>query len=228
MRYQGRITRWKDEQGYGFILPDNGGGEVFVHIKAFNPRQARPAGDEPVTYELVRDANGRARAAAVAFVSSTARRPVGSNAGPSNYPLLPVLLFFAFVGVLAVAGKLPLMLFGYYVFLSLITFAVYALDKSAAQDGRRRTPENNLHLLAVVGGWPGALAAQNRLRHKSSKTSFLVVFWIAVLLNCSALGIYMSPTATKALREAIGVAACIVSGGSCRNESAPARPRLRP
>ena len=35
MRYQGRITRWKDDQGYGFISPNLGGEEVFVHIKAF-------------------------------------------------------------------------------------------------------------------------------------------------------------------------------------------------
>ena len=206
MRCQGRITRWKDEQGYGFILPGEGGEEVFVHIKAFNPRQPRPAGDELVTYELVRDANGRARAAAVAYATGAGRRPAGSVVGPGNYPLLLVLLFFVFIGVLAVTGKLPLMFLGCYVFLSLITFVVYALDKSAAQGGRRRTPENNLHLLALVGGWPGALAAQNRLRHKSSKTSFLVVFWLTVLLNCSALGIYISPTATRALRAAIGVA----------------------
>lgn len=206
MRYQGKITRWKDEQGYGFILPDGGGEEVFVHIKAFNPRQPRPTGNELVTYELVRDANGRARAAAVAYATGGGRRPADGGAGPSNYPLLLVLLFFAFIGVLTATGKLPLALLGFYVFLSLITFVVYALDKSAAQDGRRRTPENKLHLLALVGGWPGALAAQNRLRHKSSKTSFLLVFWLTVLLNCSALGVYMSPTATKALRAAIGAA----------------------
>ena len=206
MRYQGRITRWKDEQGYGFILPSEGGEEVFVHIKAFNPRQPRPAGDELVTYERVRDANGRARAAAVAYATGAGLRPGDSSVGPSNYPLALVFLFFAFIAVLTVTGRLPLIFLGYYVFLSLITFVVYALDKSAAQDGRRRTPENNLHLLALVGGWPGALAAQNRLRHKSSKTSFLVVFWLTALLNCSALGVYMSPTATRALRAVIGVA----------------------
>jgi uncharacterized membrane protein YsdA (DUF1294 family)/cold shock CspA family protein len=206
MRYQGRITRWKDEQGYGFILPGEGGEEVFVHIKAFNPRQPRPAGDELVTYERVRDANGRARAAAVAYATGAGRRPADSSVGPGNYPLALVLLFFAFIAVLTVTGRLPLILLGYYVFLSLVTFVVYALDKSAAQDGRRRTPENNLHLLALAGGWPGALAAQNRLRHKSSKTSFLVVFWLTALLNCSALGVYLSPTATRVLRAVVGVA----------------------
>jgi len=94
MRYQGRITRWKDEQGYGFIVPSQGGDEVFVHIKAFRPRQARPAGDEIVTYELIRDANGRPRAEAVAFASGAGRRSSTSEAGPSRFPLLLAMLFF--------------------------------------------------------------------------------------------------------------------------------------
>jgi uncharacterized membrane protein YsdA (DUF1294 family)/cold shock CspA family protein len=206
MRYQGRITRWKDEQGYGFIVPSQGGDEVFVHIKAFRPRQARPAGDEIVTYELIRDANGRPRAEAVAFASGAGRRSSTGEAGPSRFPLLLAMLFFAFVGVSAAIGKLPPMLLGFYVVASLIAFAAYALDKSAAQDGRWRTPENTLHLLALLGGWPGALVAQNRLRHKSSKMSFLVVFWATVLLNCVALGLYLTPAGGRVLRTVLGVA----------------------
>ena len=51
----------------------------------------------------------------------------------------------------------------------------------------RRTPENTLHLVAVFGGWPGALVAQDLFRHKSSKASFQVVFWLTVVVNCGAL-----------------------------------------
>jgi uncharacterized membrane protein YsdA (DUF1294 family) len=40
--------------------------------------------------------------------------------------------------------------------LNLLTFVVYYLDKNAAIRGSQRTPENTLHLLAVLGGWPGA------------------------------------------------------------------------
>ena len=76
-----------------------------------------------------------------------------------------------------------MLLAGCYGVASLVTFIVYALDKSAAKRGRRRVRERTLHLLSLLGGWPGALAAQRVLRHKCSKGRFLVVFWLTVVLN---------------------------------------------
>lgn len=76
---------------------------------------------------------------------------------------------------------------GLYLIASVIAFIVYAIDKSAAKHNRWRTKETTLHLLALVGGWPGALAAQKLLRHKTRKRSFQIVFWITVILNCCAL-----------------------------------------
>ena len=75
-----------------------------------------------------------------------------------------------------------------YVVMSAVTFIVYAMDKRAARRGAWRTPESTLHLLELFCGWPGALFAQNVLRHKSVKTSFRIVFFVAVALNLSCLG----------------------------------------
>ena len=74
-----------------------------------------------------------------------------------------------------------------YFLLSLYTFTMYAIDKSAARRGTRRTRERTLHLLALAGGWPGALAAHKILRHKSSKHSFQLMFWITVAANCAVV-----------------------------------------
>ena len=74
-----------------------------------------------------------------------------------------------------------------YAVASAVCFIAYALDKSAARLGRRRTPERTLLLLGLAGGWPGGLAAQQLLRHKTSKTSFLVKFWLTVIVNLAVL-----------------------------------------
>ncbi len=79
-----------------------------------------------------------------------------------------------------------------YGLLSLVTYAVYALDKAAARRNRRRVPERTLHLLALLGGWPGALLAQQHLRHKSSKTRFLAVFWFTVLIHIAVFVLLVS------------------------------------
>lgn len=74
-----------------------------------------------------------------------------------------------------------------FVGMSIATYLIYWLDKSAARKGYWRTPEITLHFLAVVGGWPGALIAQQTLRHKTQKQPFRWVFWLTVLVNIAVV-----------------------------------------
>jgi uncharacterized membrane protein YsdA (DUF1294 family) len=74
-----------------------------------------------------------------------------------------------------------------YSAMSLIAIAVYGFDKSAAEGRRWRTPEVTLHAIGLMGGWPGALFAQDVFRHKYQKTMFQLLFWTTVALNCFAL-----------------------------------------
>ncbi len=93
-----------------------------------------------------------------------------------------------------------------YGVLSLGCFVAYAIDKSAAKEGRWRTSERTLLLLGLLCGWPsertllllgllcgwpGAVLAQQWLRHKSSKRSFRMLFWITVAINIGAF-VYFS------------------------------------
>lgn len=71
---------------------------------------------------------------------------------------------------------------------SAVCFIFYAVDKSAAKAGRWRTPESTLLLLGLCCGWPGAILAQQWLRHKSSKSSFQLAFWTTVAVNLAAFG----------------------------------------
>jgi uncharacterized membrane protein YsdA (DUF1294 family) len=82
-----------------------------------------------------------------------------------------------------------------YLVASAVTYAAYKADKAAAVRGQWRTRERTLHALALAGGWPGALIAQRRLRHKSVKAGFRAVFWAAVVLNVAGFLALCSPAA---------------------------------
>ncbi len=90
---------------------------------------------------------------------------------------------------------LPLWLLILYGVLSIVLFAAYGADKSAARNGRRRISEPSLHLLALAGGWPGALVAQRVFRHKTKKQPFQGVFWGTVIGNCLLLAAYLGMSA---------------------------------
>ena len=93
------------------------------------------------------------------------------------------LVFIAALGVLVVLGRQTIWISVIFVGVSVVTFVVYWWDKNAARKGESRTPENTLHILALLGGWPGALVAQQTLRHKTQKQSFRVVFWLSIVVN---------------------------------------------
>lgn len=157
-----------------------------------------------MTYELRHDAKGRAQAGSVAFVGKHV--PSTSPAGQSNVSLMLTVAFLVFVAGSAFAGKLPTAVAWFYLAASLVAFVAYALDKSAARSDQWRTKESTLHLFALAGGWPGALAAQRLLRHKSRKQSFQIVFWATVILNCCALAWFFSESGAEALRSMLGAA----------------------
>jgi uncharacterized membrane protein YsdA (DUF1294 family) len=66
-----------------------------------------------------------------------------------------------------------------------LTYLLYAYDKHAARQSqhKQRIPERHLHLLALIGGWPAALLAQQQLRHKNKKDWFVQLTWLLAILN---------------------------------------------
>jgi len=204
MRYQGKITHWKNDRGFGFIAPDGGGAQVFVHISSFLNRQKRPAANEIVTYELGADARGRARAKKVLFAGE--HLPTADSPAYSVGILILAASFLFFVSASTLVGKLPLAVLGLYLVASAASFFFYALDKSAAKNDKWRIQESTLHLLELIGGWPGAMVAQRLFHHKSKKQSYQIVFWITVILNCGALGWLLSEPGAAVLRSIFGTA----------------------
>lgn len=66
---------------------------------------------------------------------------------------------------------------------SLIAVGAYWRDKRAAQRGEWRVRERTLHLIALAGGWPGAILAQRLFRHKTSDRPFRLVFHAIIALH---------------------------------------------
>lgn len=112
--------------------------------------------------------------------------------------------FLLLLGLAAALGRVAPGLPALYLLASLATYAAYAVDKAAARRGRWRTPERTLHLLALIGGWPGALVAQQRLRHKSAKPTFRIAFATCVIVNCTALACFLSPAGSQVWQKIAG------------------------
>jgi len=201
MRSKGKITSWNDEKGFGFITPLAGGKRIFVHVSAFRNRDRRPAIDQIVTYAVSSDEQGRPRASQATLAGDRLAR-VRKQPG-ELLSIIAAVIFFIIILIAVLTSKVPGMILIIYLMVSLITYVAYAIDKSAAKKGAWRTQESTLHLLSLLGGWPGAVVAQKRLRHKSKKESFRAVFWMTVLLNCGLFAWLLTPAGSAALQSLI-------------------------
>jgi uncharacterized membrane protein YsdA (DUF1294 family)/cold shock CspA family protein len=202
MRYQGKITTWKDDQGFGFITPNGGGKDIFIHFKSFTNSRKRPIGNELVSYQVATDAKGRLNAAEVLYVGDSNDRPI--TIGKSAYPVYFALIFLTLMCFAVFLKTLSQYILAFYVTTSLLTFILYWADKRAAKNETQRTPESTLQLLSLAGGWPGGLFAQRVFRHKSSKKSFQFVYWITVFINIAILFIVITPSGRRILKTLLG------------------------
>lgn len=66
------------------------------------------------------------------------------------------LMFMVAIVFMHLLGRLPQVWVFIYIGLSIITFVIYAWDKSRAKRNAWRVKESTLHMVALVGGWPGA------------------------------------------------------------------------
>lgn len=98
-------------------------------------------------------------------------------------PYLPLALFTVLYAYASLAWDMTQLVGAAYLVTSLTCFVAYAMDKSAARTQAWRTPESMLLVLGLVGGWPGAVLAQQWLRHKTSKRAFRWKFHLTVALN---------------------------------------------
>ena len=197
---EGKLVKWNDEKGFGFVRPENGEKDLFLHISAIkNYRKGlshRPAAGDIVHYQPISraEAEGQRRISAALVVGinkaifgiDAEPRPWWSTLGLKLLAGAPILLSFHVIW--RTGNPIPLVS---YVFMSALSSMYYAADKRRALLHKWRIPEIYLHYFELLGGWPGALLSQQAFRHKKNKGDYQRVFWEIVTLHGIVWLIYL-------------------------------------
>ncbi len=199
MQQKGKITNWNNDKGFGFITPIGGGKQIFIHINTFKNRSLRPELNQIVSYDISKDNRGRTCAKNASRFGDKKSKKIKKSS--SRLSIIIVFIFSIFLVLSILATKMPALILAVYFVVSLLTFIMYSVDKSAAQNGDWRTPESTLHFLSLACGWPGALIAQQKLRHKSKKQPFRAVFWVTVFLNFTVFIWFLTPKGNAVLQS---------------------------
>ncbi len=59
---RGVLKTWKDDRGFGFIQPDNGDKDIFVHISALKGMARRPVRGDVLFYQVSQEVGGKFKA----------------------------------------------------------------------------------------------------------------------------------------------------------------------
>lgn len=220
MKRQGQLVRWESARGFGFIRSPDIPADVFVHLRDFVDHGIAPQVGMAMRFEEIHVGGKGPRAVAVEAIGATLRHPDNSQQRqqpmqaaarrhrpvapestrrreptPTSSTTLPFLVlaigYAALLGYGVSVSRIPLIALGVLLLISLLTFFVYGFDKHAAETGRWRTQESTLHLLSLIGGWPGAGCAQRVFRHKLRKPSFITVYWATALAHIAAVAAWV-------------------------------------
>jgi uncharacterized membrane protein YsdA (DUF1294 family)/cold shock CspA family protein len=199
-RLKGRIVEWNDPRGFGWA-EGYGQQKVFVHVAELRPKQARPELGTNINYVRGVDSQGRYCAKDVATVAT--RQGTRRRAGWGRFLWLGILLVLPGLAL----AKLPAAWWlgpGVVLGLSSIAIAAYAYDKKQAVEGRWRIAESTLHLIEILGGWPGAFLAQGWFRHKCRKATYQATYWSIVLIyQVLAIDVVMSHRPSVWMRDTL-------------------------
>jgi uncharacterized membrane protein YsdA (DUF1294 family)/cold shock CspA family protein len=210
----GTVERWDEARGFGFIRSADA--RLFFHVRDFRSDGRPPAPGMVVNFERI-DVGGKGPRGVAVRPQVSARGEIRAQApdrhsvrrlaprreavarhaparSPDRVGFMLVLMALYAAAVLWAIWTARLSVAALFVLplLSAITFFVYWTDKYAARRGAWRTSESTLHLLSLLGGWPGAWWAQQLLRHKSVKPAFRATYWATVALHLLAMAAWVA------------------------------------
>ena len=151
---------------------------------------------------MIVDAQGRYRAQQVSYLKASQTQKsrtskvssIKTEQGQRWSPMqITSVAYMVFLVLLVLLGRLSGLVLLLISVMNAASYWFYAQDKEAAQNGQRRVPENTLHLLSFLGGWPAAWLAQQKLRHKTQKQPFRKIYFCTILFNILLILWLISP-----------------------------------
>ena len=198
---KGTLVLWNDDKGFGFVKPENGEKDFFVHISAIKNyhkgQSRRPEQGDIVLYDEARTSGRQRRitAGVIEALDATSAQPTPAplpSIGLMHAILIKLVAFIPIILSLHVlwrhSNPIPL---AAYVFMTPLTIFYYAEDKRRALQHQWRISNFYMHCFEVLGGWPGALLAQNEYRHKLKRGIYQYGFWAIVAAHGIAWAIYV-------------------------------------
>ncbi|MBE9013557.1 cold shock and DUF1294 domain-containing protein [Pseudanabaenaceae cyanobacterium LEGE 13415] len=183
---RGKLVRWNNDRGFGFIQPEDQSREIFLHISDVDRAKRSPCVGDIILYQTTPGKQGKPRACHAKIQGATAPK-VTLQFNPVSVSLVVKVVLLALLPLigsihltLTQRNPIPLLL---YPAMSGITFIVYHEDKFRAKERRWRIPEQQLHFFELCGGWLGAYVAQQLIRHKSNKPSYQREFFAIVAIH---------------------------------------------
>ncbi len=218
-RETGRLTKWFDDRGFGFIRRDGGAGELYIHIKDIQRDGHRPAVGDRMSFAVAQGKNGRPSAVRAQLIAApppqTPDEPQRATRPPPppSAMLAPRIWAAAtLLGLLAAniaLNLLPVWVAALYFIGGACSFYLYRLDKHAAGRNYMRTPERKLHLIDITFGIVGGLLAQHHFRHKTFKPRFVMTTALITALHVLVQGFILSdvfaPGSLGAALRALGI-----------------------
>ncbi len=168
---KGTVVKFDTHKGFGFIRSDHHEKDIFVHISNVNNANKLGPG-QSVEFEIKKTAKGRAAVLVIA-----------GRKQPSPCVFFGSLVVVVTLVIALYLGQSMHAVTAYFLGINITTLLIYGYDKAIAGTGKLRVPEWALHTLAITGGTPAALVAQQLFRHKTIKGTFQLMYWVIVLLQ---------------------------------------------